>query len=119
MANKINPQSARSALQSSGTLSGNGTSASVQGAKAVVIGIGKSTGTAGIYTFEQSTDDGANWTACPVTRLSDGASVTTTNAGESGETFILPLIDGDSMIRVRISTNWVTSAPAVTIGVIN
>ena len=119
MPNKITPQSVRNALQNSGTLSGNGTAVSVQGGKAVIFGIGKSTGTAGIYTFEQSFDDGANWSALTVVRLSDGASITATNAAESGETFIAPLLDGDAMVRVRISTNWVTTAPAVSIAVLH
>lgn len=119
MANTITPALTRTTLQASGTLTGNGSSGSIQGGKSAIISIGKSTGTAGVYTFEQSTDEGAEFSTIPVVRASTGASVTATTAAESGEAFIVPLVDGDTVVRARISTAWVTAAPSVTLVVIN
>ncbi len=119
MANSITQTVTRTALQTSGTLTGNGSTADVTGAQAVIIGITKSTGTAGVYTFERSPDEGQNWSTLSVTRLSTGASVTATTAGESGETFVASLVDGDQLVRARISTAWVTTAPAVTLAVLS
>ncbi len=112
MANTITPSLTRTTLQATNTLSGNGSSGAIAGAKAAILSITKATGTAGVYTFEKSHDEGAEWSPLSVVRSSTGASVTATTAAESGESFIVPLIDGDVVVRARISTNWVTSAPS-------
>lgn len=119
MANTILQTATRTTAQAANALTGNGTAVDVTNAKHVLIAVQKSTGTAGIFTFERSTDDGQNYSAMTVTRASDGAAISATSAAESGETYIVTRVDGDTQIRVRISTDWVTSSPAVTVIVLN
>lgn len=104
-------------LQAANTLTGNGSTADASGCNCVVFVVESApTGTAGIYTFEKSTDDGANWSALSVTDVLTGAALagSASAAARDGFTVIADEgLDGDILVRARISTNWVTAAPAV------
>lgn len=109
----------RTTLHAANALTGNGEAVEVNGAKAVVFVTGESSGTAGIFTFERSGDEGENWTAMTVTRASDGNEITATAAAEDGNAYVASLVDGDVRVRARISTAFVTASPLVTLLVIN
>lgn len=113
MANTIPQSMTRTTMQAANALTGNGT-AVAQTAKTDLIYIGASAGTAGIFTFERSHDDGTTWVTQSVTRLSDGVSITATSAAENDDCYLVAVQDGDIQLRARISTTWVTASPAVT-----
>lgn len=113
MANIIPQSMTRTALHAANALTGNGASVATA-AKRHLIYIGASAGTAGIFTFERSHDDGVNWVTQSVTRLSDGVAITATAAAENDDCYLVAVQDGDNLIRARISTAWVTASPAVT-----
>lgn len=119
MANSITQSVTRTTIRAANTLSGNGTAVDVTGAKAVIFVMGESAGTAGIYTFERSSDDGSEWVPLTVTRASDGNAITATAAAEDGNAYVASLVDGDTQVRARISTNWVTASPLCSLVVIN
>lgn len=119
MANPITQTVTRTTLHAANALSGNGEAVEVNGAKAVVFVSGESAGTAGIITFERSTDEGQNWSAMNVTRASDGSTITATAAAEDGNAYVASQVDGDVRVRARISTAFVTASPLVTLLVIN
>lgn len=114
MAQSISQTITRTQAQAAATTAtGNGTAVDVSGANSVIFVIKKSSGTAGVVTFEESLDDGQNWSSLSCTRASDGASVTATSAGESGDAFVASMKDGDRQVRARISTAWVTAGALV------
>lgn len=113
MANNIPQSMTRTTLQAANALSGNGSSVA-QTAKHNLIYIGASAGTGGVFTFERSSDEGTTWSTMTVTRLSDGNAVTATAAGETDDCYLVRDVDGDNLLRARISTNWTTASPAVT-----
>lgn len=119
MANSITQTVTRTTLRAANTLTGNGAAVDVTGAKAVIFVMGESAGTAGIYTFERSSDDGAEWVPLTVTRASTGDEITATAAAEDGNAYIAALVDGDTQVRARISTAWVTASPLCSLIVIN
>jgi len=113
MANQITQNVILATAQAANALTGNGTAIDVTDADSVVIALGTSAGTAGIFTFEKSSDSGANWSALTCTRVSDGTTASVTTAAENGGAFVPQLFDGPSQIRARISTAWVTASPLV------
>ena len=113
MANTIPQSMTRTTLHALNALTGNGT-AVAQTAKCHLIYIGASAGTAGIFTFERSHDDGVTWVTQSVTRLSDGNAITATAAAENDDCYLVAAQDGDIQLRARISTAWVTASPLVT-----
>lgn len=113
MANIIPQNMTRTTLHALNALTGNGVTFA-QGAKLDLIYIGASAGTAGIFTFERSHDDGVSWVAQTVTRLSDGIEITATAAGETDDCYLVKGVDGRNTLRARISTNWTSASPAVT-----
>lgn len=108
----------RTTLHAANALTGDGVSVA-QAAKNTLIYIGASAGTAGIFTFERSADEGVTWVAQSVTRLSDGTAITATAAAENDDCYLVAGVDGDNLLRARISTAWVTASPAVTLIALN
>ena len=106
------------ALQAANTLTGNGASIDLTGALRAFIVLTSIAGTAGIYTFEISQDGGTNWVAAAAVRdaagADSGAVVAATPAGAPLAVYKVDHLDGPVLFRARISTNWVTNAPAVT-----
>jgi hypothetical protein len=114
MAQTLSQTITRTQAQASATTAtGNGTAVDVTGASAVIFVIKKSSGTAGIVTFEESSDGGENWSTVSCTRASDGNAVTATSAGESGDAFVAAMKDGARQVRARISTAWTTAGAQV------
>lgn len=110
---------AASTLQAGGgTLTGNGTSLDLGGAHRAVLFIATTTGTAGIFTFEHSFDGGQVWSQCNEVRdaaaADSAAAITATAAGQADKLLKVDPHNGPCLLRARISTAWVTSAPAVT-----
>lgn len=89
----------------------------VSGAQRALIWVRAGSGTAGIMTFEHSFDNGVSWEQCNEvldTLSADGsAPVLTTPAAPSDVLYKVDPHSGPCLIRARISTAWVTSAPEV------
>ena len=116
MANTISTKITRTQMQAADALSGNGTAVDVTGHNDCLIAImTRASAAAGIFTFEESSDAGQNWSAVTCTRVSDGTTASATNAAELGISFIVPIKDGPRQLRARISTNWTTASPQVNV----
>lgn len=118
MASNAAPIAAPTVLQAANTLSGNGTSVDLTGALRAFLVFTSIAGTAGVYTFEISNDGGDNWVAANAVRDAaggdSGAIVASTPAGAPLAVYKIDQLNGPVKFRARISTNWVTNAPAVT-----
>lgn len=123
MATQMAAMSAVTNLHPNNTLSGNGSTVDITGALRTLILLTSIDGTAGIYTFEISRDGGQNWVAAAAVRDASAADssalVAATPAGAPAALYKVDHVPGPALLRARISTNWVTSAPqvdAITIG---
>lgn len=119
MATHSGPIAVPTELQAANALAlGNGASIDLTGASRAMIVLTSIAGTAGIYTFEISRDGGTNWEAANAVRLGSTADsvavVAATPAGAPAAVYKVDQINGPALLRARISTAWVTSAPAVT-----
>lgn len=96
---------------------GNGTNVEAAGANCAVFVVESApSGAGGIYTFEKSTDEGSNWGLLTVTDADTGAALagSASAAARDGFTVIADEgLDGDVLLRARISTAWTVAAPKV------